>query len=148
MAELYMNLAECYAAKGETQKALNNLNVIRKRAGVKELTTTDLGDMSLMDWVRNERFVEFYEEGLRYYDLRRWTIAPERLKAGSFYGLNGRKVNPTFEDFNKPTLIDQPFAWYDRSYLLPVPQGVSEDGKNTTLNELYANPQMVQAPGY
>ena len=70
------------------------------------------------------------------------------MKAGSFYGLNGRKVNPTFEDFNKPTLIDQPFAWYDRSYLLPVPQGVSEDGKNTTLNELYANPQMVQAPGY
>ena len=142
MAELYLNLAECYAAKGNTTEALKNLNIIRKRAGLPDVTESDLsGDMDLMEWIRNERFVELYEEGHRYYDLRRWLLAPERLKAGSFYGLNGLQVNPTFEEFNKPVLIDQPFHWEDRSYLLPVWQGGE-------LNELYANPQMVQAPGY
>ena len=141
MAELYLNLAECYAMKGNTSEALKNLNIIRKRAGLPDVTEADFADMSLIDWIRNERFVELYEEGHRYYDLRRWTIAPERLKAGSFYGLNGLKVNPSFEEFNKPVQIDQPFQWEDRSYLLPVWQGGG-------LEELYSNPQMIQAPGY
>lgn len=142
MAELYLNLAECYAAVGETQSALDNLNEVRKRAGIPELTTADINDdMSLVDWVRNERYVELYEEGQRYYDVRRWCIAPQVLKAGTRYGLNGLVSNPSFEEFNTPTLIDQPFKWEDRQYLLPV---WSRSGKD----ELYSNPQMVQAPGY
>lgn len=94
---------------GNTTEALANLNEIRGRAGLKELTDADLtGDMTLMDWVRNERFVELYEEGFRYYDVRRWMIAPTMLKAGVRYGLNGLAENPSFEEFNQPTLIDQP----------------------------------------
>lgn len=142
MAELYLNLAECYAALGETQKALDNLNEVRRRAGFNDLTAADVtSDMTLTDWVRNERFVELFEEGFRYYDLRRWTIAPEMLKAGVRYGLNGLTPNPTFEEFNTPTQIDQPFKWDNRLYLLPVP---SRQG----MDELYSNPQLVQAPGY
>lgn len=142
MAELYLNLAECYAALDQAQPALDNLNEVRRRAGIPELTTTDLnGEMTLMDWVRNERFVELFEEGFRYYDLRRWMIAPEMLKAGVRYGLNGLGLNPSFEEFNRPTLIDQPFKWDDRLYLMPV---WSRQG----MDELYSNPQLVQAPGY
>ncbi len=142
MAELYLNLAECYAALDNTQKALENLNIVRRRAGIKDVTDSDLtGDMSLTEWIRNERFVELFEEGHRYYDLRRWTIAPERLKAGMRYGLNGFVVNASFEEFNKPTLINQPFKWYDKLYLLPI---WSRDG----MDEYYSNPQLVQAPGY
>ena len=138
MAELYLNLAECNAMLGNTSEALANLNIIRERAGIEDLTEADLdGEMGLMDWVRNERFVELFEEGHRYYDLRRWNLAPEMLKAGARYGLNGLLVNPGFEDFNVPTLIDQPFQWDTRLYLLPVPT-----------DEYYSNPQMVQAPGY
>lgn len=142
MAELYLNLAECYAALDNTTGALSNLNEIRKRAGVADLTESDLtSDMNLMNWVRNERFIELYEEGHRYYDLRRWTIAPEMLKAGVRYGLDGVRVNPSFEDFNKPTLINQPFKWDDKLYLLPV-------WSRAGMDELYSNPQLVQAPGY
>lgn len=143
MAELYLNLAECYAALGETQPALDNLNVIRKRAGFKDLKESDITPaMTLMDWVRNERFVELYEEGHRYYDLRRWAIAPNMLKAGVRYGLNGLgAANPSFEQFNQPTLINQPFTWDNRLYLLPVWTG-------NGIDELYSNPQMVQAPNY
>lgn len=141
MAELYLNLAECYDALGNTQEALNNLNEIRRRAGFDDLTESTLGNMDLTEWIHNERFVELYEEGHRYYDLRRWAIAPERLKAGTRYGLNGFKVNPSFEEFNKPTLLDQPFRWDDRLYMLPIWTRSDRD-------ELYSNPQLVQAPGY
>lgn len=141
LAELYLNLAECYAAENNVEGALDNLNVIRRRAGFSDLTEADLTDMSLMDWVRNERFVELYEEGHRYYDVRRWCIAPEVLDADSRWGLNAFNENPSFEDFNTPVKIDQPFKWDDRLYLLPIWSGDEQD-------ELYSNPQMVQAPGY
>lgn len=142
MAELYLNLAECYAALDNTMEALANLNEVRRRAGIDDLTESDLsGNMTLTDWVRNERFVELYEEGHRYYDLRRWIMAPEMLKAGTRYGLNGIGANPSFENFNKPTLINQPFSWNDRLYLLPV-------WSRSGMDELYSNPQLVQAPGY
>ena len=142
MAELYLNLAECYAALDDAPNALQNLNEVRSRAGIDELTSSDLtGDMTVMDWVRNERFVELYEEGHRYYDLRRWTIAPDMLKAGARRGLNGFNTNPSFEDFNRPTQINQPFTWNDRLYLLPV-------WSRSGMDELYSNPQLVQAPGY
>ena len=141
MAELYLNLAECYAALDDAPNAIINLNIVRKRAGIKELKTTDLSTMSITEWVRNERFVELYEEGHRYYDLRRWAIAPQMLKAGLRYGLNGLLKNPSFEEFNQPTLIDQPFKWDNRLYLMPI---WSRQG----MDELYSNPQLVQAPGY
>lgn len=142
MAELYLNLAECYAALDNEGEALANLNEIRRRAGISELTGSDVtGSMTLTDWVRNERFVELFEEGHRYYDLRRWAIAPQMLKAGMRYGLDGLRVNPSFEEFNKPTLVNQPFKWDDKLYLMPV-------WSRSDMDELYSNPQLVQAPGY
>ncbi len=139
LAELYLDRAECYAALGETESSLKDLNIVRKRAGIPDLTTADISSkMTLMDWVRNERFVELWEEGQRYYDLRRWCLAPKYLKAGSRIGLNAmEKKDPSFTEFNVPTKVNQSFQWTDRMYLLPIAS-----------SELYSNPQLVQAPGY
>ena len=139
LAELYLNLAECHAALGNKEETLANLNVIRERAGVPNLISSDIvNNMSLMDWVRNERFIELWGEGHRYYDIRRWMIAPETMGQGKRTGLNAYGIKePTFEEFNKPVIIDQPFVWSNRMYLLPVFH-----------NEVYKNPQMIQAPGY
>ena len=137
MAELYLNLAECYAALDRTDEALENLNVIRERAGVRKLTTADLSTMSLMEWVRNERAIELHAEGHRYYDVRRWRIADQVMQPSEFKGLNGMTVNPSFEEFNQIVPIDQPIQWNVRQYLVPI--------KNS---ELYSDPQLVQAPGY
>ena len=137
MAELYLNLAECYAALGNTDAALENLNIIRERAGIRDLTAADLSIMSLMDWVRNERSVEFQAEGHRYYDIRRWAIAGEHLQPENFRGLNGLTVNPSFEEFNQIVPTSQPIQWNERQYLVPI-----------TNSELYSDPQLVQAPGY
>ena len=137
MAELYLNLAECYAALGRTSEALENLNVIRERAGVPDLTAADFSTMSLMDWVRNERSIELHAEGHRYYDVRRWCIADKVMQPTAFKGLNGLRVNPSFEEFNQVVPIDQPIQWDVRQYLVPI--------KNS---EVYSDPQLVQAPGY
>ncbi len=139
LAELYLNRAECYAELDMTDEALADLNEIRTRAGVRELEASDItDDMTIVDWVRNERCIELFQEGHRYYDVRRWMLAPELLGEGAREGLNVmEKYDPTFEEFNKRVTIDQPFTWDDRMYLLPV-----------YADEVYSNPQMIQAPGY
>lgn len=138
LTELYLNLAECEAELGHTDPALKALNKVREHAGVKEISTSDLSGMTLRDWVRNERFVELFAEGHRYYDVRRWMIAPGVLKSGTREGLNAiAKKDPTFEEFNQRVKVDQPFQWDDRMYLLPIPS-----------SEIYSNPQLIQSPGY
>ena len=63
LAELYLNVAECYAALGDNTNAIKYLNPIRKRGGVAELKESDItSDMTMMDWVRNERFIELGEK--------------------------------------------------------------------------------------
>lgn len=140
LAELYLNVAECYAALGQNAQAIQYLNPIRRRAGIRELTEDDItSDMSMMDWVRNERFVELWGEGHRFYDLRRWMTAPQTLSANMREGLNvaGAGMNPSFEDLNQRTVINQQFQWATSMYLWPVPS-----------DEIYSNPQLIQAPGY
>ena len=139
LAELYLNVAECYAALDQPDKAIENLNPIRKRAGIPELTLSDVtADMKAMDWVRNERFVELWNEGHRFFDVRRWALGTTYFAAGKREGLNAEsKTNPTFEEFNQRVKINAPYTWENRMYLNPV-----------FYNEVYKNPQMVQAPGY
>jgi hypothetical protein len=140
LAELYLNLAECCAALDDNPGALNALNPIRERAGIPALTDAMISEsgMSLTDWIRNERFVELWGEMHRYYDLRRWMIAPEKLKAGMREGLNAtEKINPSFDEFNRRIKVKEPYKWLNRMYLMPIAS-----------SEVYANPQMVQAPEY
>lgn len=139
LAELYLNLAECQAATGDTPGAIRTLNRIRQRAGVPELTAADVNsDMTITEWVRNERFIELWGEGQRFYDIRRWVEGPKYLSAGKREGLNAeQKLDPAFEEYNQRIKVNQPYQWQTRMYLAPV-----------FYNEVYKNPQMVQAPGY
>lgn len=141
LAELYLNLAECDAHLGEqyTAEALDYLNRIRMRAGVPELTAQQLSTQgkSLLQVVLDERFIELYKEGHRYYDIRRYVQGRKYLSSECFTGLDAVRTSPTFTQFNTSVKINQPFAWNDRQYLLPVSNA-----------EVYANPQMMQAPGY
>lgn len=138
LAELYLNLAECHAALGETAQAIENLNPIRLRAGIPPLAQADVnGDMTIMDWVRSERFIELWSEGHRFFDVRRWVEGPKYFGNGVRKGLNAEVQSPTWEEFYTPTLPQHPYVWTNRMYLNPV-----------FYNEVYKNPQMVQAPEY
>ena len=73
LAEFYLNLAEAYNEIGNTSKALSNLNVIRKRAGLPDVTETD--QSKLRGIIQREWSIEFYEEGHRYFDVKHWKLA-------------------------------------------------------------------------
>ena len=46
------------------EKALDKLNDIRRRAGIRELVKADIaGNMTLLKWVESERFIELWGEG-------------------------------------------------------------------------------------
>lgn len=138
-SELYLNLAECYAMEGNTPKALEALNMVHERAGLRPVTESDLtAEHPLMDWIRNERFIEFFGEGQRFYDVRRWVMGDRYLSEGKREGLDAETVtNPSFEVFNTRIKVNQPYKWEDRMYLTPTYQ-----------DEIQKNRQMVQAPGY
>ena len=138
LAELYLNLAECYAAKGDVSNTLRWLNPIRKRAYVQELKASDItGEMPLMEWVRSERFIELWGEGHRFYDVRCWLSGPKYFGANIRRGLNAEIHNPDYNTFYQNTILSAPYVWTNRMYLNPV-----------FYNEVYKNPQMVQAPEY
>lgn len=144
MAELYLSLAEAQVmcsleGLGDYMAdARVNLNMVRSRAGVPEVKTADFTRDKAMDWIRNERFIELWGEGQRYFDVRRWKLG-EKLFNGPYYGLNAMEKNdPSFEEFNRKVAIPQQnFNFTFRSYLLPL-----------YYNEVYKNPQMIQVPGY
>lgn len=139
LADLYLYMAECAAQLDDTAEALDYLNRVRNRAGVQEMTPELLAsiDRSLLQVILDERFIELYGESSRYYDIRRYLNGAKYQSSSSYQGLNSVQKSPTFENFNTVIRINQAFSWDDRMYLMPVPN-----------DEVYANPQMVQAPGY
>lgn len=139
LGEIYLEMAECEAQLGNKAEALNYLNKIRQRAGVPEWTEATLAETgkNLVDAILEERFVECYMEGYRYFDMRRYLKCGEVMTRETFSGLNAVSKSPSFKTFNTLVNVAQPFNWNNRMYLLPISN-----------KEIYSNPNMVQAPGY
>ena len=144
LADLYLMLAECQAnlssdGKSDTYatEALKNLNAVHQRAGLKAITKEDLTDMPLMEWIKNERYVEFYAEGQRYFDVRRWVEGGKYLAAGKREGLRAEEKGLEYDEFRQRIKVNQPYEWNNRQYILPI-----------YYVDVNSNPQLVQAPGY
>lgn len=73
MAEIYLNLAEAYNEAGNSIKALENLNMVRNRAGLPSITETSKENLRTL--VQREKAVEFYNENHRYFDVKHWKLA-------------------------------------------------------------------------
>lgn len=77
-AEILLNYAEAcieLAVLGQTadlQNGMNALNLVRNRAGLPGRVATD--PMVARNYLRQERAIEFFGEGHRWYDTRRWMI--------------------------------------------------------------------------
>jgi starch-binding outer membrane protein, SusD/RagB family len=85
LAEMYLNRAEAYAKDGQNQKALDDINVIRTRAGLGTslYTLANLqGASSVLDAVLQERRIELAYEGHRAMDLYRNKLNMDRTFPG------------------------------------------------------------------
>lgn len=77
-AELLLNIAECYAAKGETSSAINYLGRIRNRVGISAANNYGIGTLGTkyeaIEACLYERRVELAYEGKRFWDVQRWML--------------------------------------------------------------------------
>ena len=99
LAEMYLNRAEANAKLNNTQLALDDVNVIRTRAGIPTYTLADVTPThSILDIVLEERWLELAFEGQRAYDLFRNNRSVVRDYPGTHSTINGsvnQTINPT-----------------------------------------------------
>ena len=86
-AELLLNIAECYAAKGDVGNAALYIGRIRQRVGIPSANNYGLGTFSsknsAIEAVLYERRVELAYEGKRFWDLQRWMLYNDDPSAGN-----------------------------------------------------------------
>jgi hypothetical protein len=77
-AELLLNIAECYAAKGDIGNATAYLGKIRARVGIPSANNYGIGTLAskyaAIEACLYERRVELAYEGKRYWDIQRWLL--------------------------------------------------------------------------
>jgi hypothetical protein len=117
-ADAYLIAAEAEARlNGPTTNAYTNINAVRARAGIPNLTT-GLAQQAFIDSTLQERSWEFYGEGDRWYDLTRTnkflTVIPTAVNADYPVRTPAAK-NKYFPipqvEINANTLLEQNDAW-------------------------------------
>ena len=115
LIELNQNLGE----------AASLINQVRQRAGVNMPSISASDQATMRTKVRHERRVELAFEGLRWYDMKRWSIAVNKMN-GYVYGVRPGTVDPntgaiTLTGTNI-TVGDQRVFKASRDYYFPIPQ--------------------------
>ncbi|HEY6209544.1 MAG TPA: RagB/SusD family nutrient uptake outer membrane protein [Gemmatimonadales bacterium] len=146
-AEVLLNYAEAAAELGLAAEAVSALNQVRARVGMPDVPPDGGLGRTLIERIRQERAVELAFEEHRYFDVRRWMIAPQAYTNG-----HGIRVIGHLDPTGKPLMYNgQEYRyryeyqvievderrWNDKAYFLPIPQ-----------DEMDRNPKLVQNPGY
>ncbi|KAA9038659.1 RagB/SusD family nutrient uptake outer membrane protein [Ginsengibacter hankyongi] len=132
-AEMLLNYAEAEFHLGNEDICREYINLVRNRPGVNMPPVTESGD-ALLKRLENEDFIEFAFEGHRYFDVRRWEIAPIVLNVPAKGMLITKDANGN-KNYKIFTVEQRHFN--SKNYLVPIPQ--SEIDKDTKL---------IQNPGY
>lgn len=147
--EAVFNYIEACIELGEEPEARDWLNKIRYRAGMSAITESG---SALRDHYRNERRIEMAYEEQRYFDARRWMIAPATLgRKNVFISVKGTlkpgqtAPSPYWKDETRYNYTYTPFVdigledrqWLDKMYFRPLSR-----------DEVNRNNKLVQNPGY
>lgn len=117
---------------------IKSVNFVRQRAGIPQygngagFIETPVGQEAVRNIIRHERQVELAFENVRYFDIRRWKIAPETMGA-DVYGMN---MYASGSAFYEKTLV-QKRRFLPRDYLWPIPN-----------DEILKDKYLVQNPGW
>lgn len=105
-AEVLLTYAEAKnELYGPDASIYDALDKIRSRVGMPVISRTQTKE-TLRDIIRNERRIELANEGHRFYDIRRWKIAPNVMK--TIYDITNTQVAKR--------------VWNDKFYRFPYPQ--------------------------
>lgn len=143
-AEALNNLENSYEVDGYTyyrdfQSIKDAFNPVRYRAGLPGITDADLATIDgFNNVIQRERLIEFFHEGRRYYDIRRWGIV-EDLENEPLTGCNVEQSE--WEGFYASTIIQystiRQRVFKPKMIFLPL-----------ELNELRKVPTLDQNPGW
>jgi hypothetical protein len=147
--EVVFNYIEALIALGDETTAKTWLNKIRFRAGMPAITESGA---ALVARYQNERNIEMVCEEQRFYDARRWMIAPQvlgqkvrvmiitgKLKAGKtvpVYRYDKTNYDYTYTVQNIESGVENR-KWDDKVYFPPI-----------KLDEMNKNNKLIQNPGY
>lgn len=141
LAEFYLDQAEADNELGNQPQSLLNLNIIRKRAGLPDITETD--QTKLRKIIHREWAAEFYEEGHRLFDVKHWKlndigngIIGGEKKGFVFTYVNGSYGLVSANYLTYSTKVLYTAFWKSNQFLEPFPV--------VEVNKGY----LVQNPGY
>jgi tetratricopeptide (TPR) repeat protein len=110
LAEMHLIRAEVNAVKGNTQPALDDVNILRRRAGIPEwtldnMTTAEDGQpKDIRKIVEEERMLELAWEGHRRFDIfRRCQTLDRRYPGGHTLRVGGRYLDVPY---NSPSVCE------------------------------------------
>jgi starch-binding outer membrane protein, SusD/RagB family len=113
-ADVILLLAECELETGSPGNAIGYINQVRTRGGNLSAYTGATDAAAVKQELIHQRAIEFFKEGERFYDLRRWGLLEQELKS----------QDPIrFANFNK------------RYYYLPIPAKEIQTNKLCIQNE-------------
>ncbi|KQB42850.1 SusD family protein [Flavobacterium daejeonense] len=134
-AEVLLNYAEACLELGQEDEAKTYMNMIRSRAGMPNIPVSETG-ITLMNRYRNERKIELCYEQHRYFDIRRWMIAPNVIK--NVTGVDIRyPFGSTTPSYSVISVQNRSWLANNKTYFLPI-----------LLDELNKNKLLIQNPGY
>lgn len=130
--------SETYAISRDIEEMRLGVKPVRMRAGVPDYEDDVYNDsQKFFERIVHERQVELFNESHRYYDLRRWKIAPEH-EGGQIYGCNVMMDKTHAEAFYTPVRVAGiQTAFSRKQYFWPM-----------NYDELKRNKNMTQAPGW
>ena len=133
---MLLNYAEACIELGgaNLQNGLDALNMVRNRAGLADRVTSD--QATARDYLRHERAIEFFAEGHRWYDIRRWMIAESVVE--NVCEMRIKKFeNGNMEWWLDPTNVCDQRTFITKNYWLPIPAA-----------EIAKAPQLRNNPDY
>lgn len=137
LGEIYLNYIEALneISPGNSDILLY-LNMIRERAGVPQYGSANLpvpaGQVEMRTRIWQERRIELAFESHRWFDIRRWKIAPQVM--GDLHGMD---VNKNDDAFYKRVVATTHLFRNPSSYFFPLRQ-----------YEMDRSKQLVQSPGW
>lgn len=103
LAEMYLNRAESKYHQNDLQGALDDVNIIRKRAGIPEWTLANLPEgMSVLDVTLEERRMELAFEAHRRFDIYRNRLTLNRNYPGEHIAAGG----PTSVKYDDKRIVE------------------------------------------
>jgi hypothetical protein len=133
-ADVLLMLAEATnEVSGPTAEALGYVNLVRKRAGLKDLTATDKATFKAA--ILKERRLELAFENHRWFDLKRTKTPAEWAAFMNAHGA-AERAKPTVNRGNVP-FNSTDYVYTENEYYLPIPAP-----------QILINAKLTQNPGY